>query len=148
MLRCETSGMLHACFKARCNMQVLNCLDGHPLLHTIAHHSCVLMARVISFNFSTNCSFHSSPTERSWLGFLSCLSSLFFFMGCNWSKTLSRSSYCPKMNWDRVSLHEHSSSFPPEPDVFYCLGNGFTSLRSVVHIDTCIICSIIPFLCS
>lgn len=132
--------MRHTCFKARCDVQVVICLDGHPLLHTTAHYSSVIMARLISFIyfFVMTCSFHSSPTERSWLGFLSCSSSLSSFSWAVTGVRPSRSSYCPKMNWDCLSLHEPSSSVPPpEPDVFHCFGNGSPHsalLHTLIHV--------------
>lgn len=98
-----------------------------------------LMAHLSSaFFIVMTSSFHSSPTERRWLGFLSCSFSLLSVLGCNWGKNLSHSCYSPK--WTGIVSESHFMSaftVPPlEPDIFCSL----LIFSSVTHIDTCIFC--------
>lgn len=109
-----------------------------------SHHSSLLICHhgppyFIYLFFCDDLQFSFFTNREELVGFLVLLVfSLFFFLGCNRSKTLSRSSYCPKMNWDCLSLHEPSSSVPPpEPDVFHCFGNGSPHsalLHTLIHV--------------
>lgn len=120
--------MRHTCFKARCDVRVVICLDGHPLLHTTAHYSSVIMARLILFLFFfvMTCSFHSSPTERSWLGFLSCSSSLSSF---SWAVTGVRPSLALVTAQKWTEIVSHFMSLPP---LFLLL--NLTSFTVMAHL--------------
>lgn len=94
-------------------------LISHPRLHSLP--------------FFSGC--HSSSTERSWLGLLSCSSFfLFLFLGCNWGKAFFCSSYCPKLNSPHMPF---SYLAPPEPDISHCFGIGsphFALFHIMTHV--------------
>lgn len=57
---------------------------------------------------------------------------LFLFLGCNWGKAFSRSSYCPKLNSPHTPF---SYLAPPKHDISHCFGIG-SPHSALFHIMT------------
>lgn len=123
---------------------VINCFHDHPLLYTTAHFSSSSSPPAL-FYFCGDLRLSFFINREGLVGSIVLLIFfLFLFLGCNWGKAFSRSSYCPKLNSPHTPF---SYLAPPKPDISHCFGIG-SPHSALFHLMTCIFCCHHSSLCS